>query len=193
MTLAGSLAMATGIGRGEASTNLYPDPADKLYPDWKKLDEAVRIWWQGDLHRADENAIRNDPKKTLPFLPNPYSSGAGSQEKFPEIYSWDTQFINLALLAHNRADIVRWHILDQFSMIDRFGKVLNGNRNFYVGRGQPPLLPWSFQSYLVAQQDDELAIRAYPSLEREYTEYWNRLRSCGADRALHLPRRFRHG
>jgi alpha,alpha-trehalase len=172
MTLAGSLAMATGIGRGDATTSLYPDSADDLYPRWKKLDDAIRTWWEGDLHRADESAIRNDPKKTLLFLPYPYSSGGGSEEKFPEIYGWDTQFINLALLAHDRSDIVRWHILDQLSMIDRFGKVLNGNRSFYVGRGQPPLLPWSVQNYLAAKQDDELAMRAYPSLEREYTAYW---------------------
>jgi alpha,alpha-trehalase len=58
-------------------------------------------------------------------------------------------------------------------MIDRFGKVLNGNRTFYLGRGQPPLLPWSVENYLAAKQDEELAQRAYPSLEREYTGYWN--------------------
>jgi alpha,alpha-trehalase len=171
---AGSLALATGIASSQASTIAVPDAADNLYPRWKKLDDAIRTWWDSDLHRADEAAVRNDPEKTLLFLPFPYSSGGGSEAKFPEIYGWDTQFINLALLEHDRPDIVRWHILDQLSMIDRFGKVLNGNRTFYLTRGQPPLLPWSVENYLAAKKDDEeLAIRAYPSLEREYTQYWN--------------------
>lgn len=176
MAVASSIAMATGMGQGEtAASSQEPalDGTDDLHARWLKLDNAIRTWWDGDLHTADENAIRNDTKKTLLFLPHPYSSGGGSQAAFPEIYGWDTQFINLALLAHGRTEIVRWHILDQLSMIDRFGKVLNGNRTYYLGRGQPPLLPWSVENYLAAKKDDELAVRAYPSLEREYSEYWN--------------------
>jgi alpha,alpha-trehalase len=171
-----SVALATALGHSEQAASSNPDSRDDLYARWKKLDDTIRTWWDGDLHQADETAIRNDPKKTLIFLPFPYSSGGGSQAAFPEIYGWDTQFIDLALLAHGRTDIVRWQILDQLSMIDRFGKVLNGNRTFYLGRGQPPLLPWSVQNYLLAKQDEDLAIRAYPSLEREYTGYW-----CGPD------------
>jgi alpha,alpha-trehalase len=171
---AGSFAVASGIGRSETLSLTTPDATDDLYPRWKKLDDAIRTWWEDDLHQADEKAIREDPKKTLIFLPFPYSSGGGSQTAFPEIYGWDTQFINVALLQHDRPDIVRWHILDQLSMIDRFGKVLNGNRTYYVTRGQPPLLPWSVENYLATKKDDdELAMRSYPSLEREYTSYWN--------------------
>lgn len=174
MAAAGSLAVATGAAHADSSSVFSPDSSDELCPRWKKLDDTIRTWWDGDLHQADEKAIREDPKKTLLFLPFPYSSGGGSQAAFPEIYGWDTQFINVALLAHGRPDIVRWHILNQLSMIDRFGKVLNGNRTFYIGRGQPPLLPWSVENYLAAEPDDEeLAVRAYPSLVREYTGYWN--------------------
>ena len=146
---------------------------EDLKARWQKLDAAVRGWWDGDIRRADENAIRDDPKKTLIFLPHPYISGGGSESAFPEIYGWDVQFVNLALLDHERSDLVRWHILDQLSMIDRFGMVLNGNRTYYTTRGQPPLLPWSVENYLAVKKDDELALRAYPSLEREYTKYWN--------------------
>lgn len=172
MTAGSCLAMAAGALSPKSEAREDNNMSDPLFARWKKLDDAVRGWWEGDLHRADENAIRNDPKKTLLFLPFPYSSGGGSEAKFPEIYGWDTQFINLALLIHGRKDIVRWHILDQLSMIDRFGNVLNGNRTFYVGRGQPPLLPWSVENYVAATQDEEIAIQAYPSLEREYMGYW---------------------
>jgi alpha,alpha-trehalase len=59
-------------------------------------------------------------------------------------------------------------------MIQRFGKVLNGNRTFYKTRGQTPLLGWSVENYLkIRKDDDEIAMTAYPLLEREYVEYWN--------------------
>ena len=179
MAVAGTLAMATGLGRSEAAALASPQGEnssedENLKARWQKLDTAIRGWWDGDLHRATEEEVRNDPKKTLLFLPLPYISGGGSKAAFPEIYGWDTQFSNLALLAHDRPEIVRNNILDQLSMIDRFGMVLNGNRTFYITRGQPPLLAWSVENYLAAHKDDEeLAIRAYPSLEHAYVHYWN--------------------
>ncbi len=166
---AAAVAMATGLGRGESEVpaNVGAEgDADNLKPRWQKLDDAARGWWDGDLQRADEEAIRKDgsphsltptgepnpwshsPPKTLIFLPFPYSSGGGSVASFPEMYGWDTHFINLGLFAHDRTDIVRWNILNQLSMIGRFGKVLNGNRTFYLTRGQPPLLAMSIEKYL---------------------------------------------
>jgi alpha,alpha-trehalase len=180
LALAGTIATAARKCRGGAATTPTGWRSDDFGVDddlqarWKGLDSAIRGWWVGDLHHSTENEIRNDPGRTLLFLPFPYITAGGSESAFPEIYGWDTQFINLGLLAHDRADIVRWNILDQLSMIERFGKVLNGNRTFYATRGQPPLLAWSVENYLEAhKEDDELAMLAYPNLERAYREYWN--------------------
>lgn len=186
-----SVAMVTGPNQRASSAlasseAASPDEGD-LKARWQKLDNEIRKWWDGDLARADEEAIIADaepPKpgdkwkystpKSLLFLPFPYTTGGGSVASFPEIYGWDTAFSNLALLEHDRADIVRWNILDQLSMIQRFGKVLNGNRTFYKTRGQTPLLGWSVENYLkIRKDDDEIAMTAYPLLEREYVEYWN--------------------
>jgi alpha,alpha-trehalase len=69
---------------------------------------------------------------------------------------------------------VRWNILDQLFMIERFGKVLDGNRTFYMTRGQPPLLAMSVDKHLaVKKDDDEIAMLSYPLLERSYKGYWN--------------------
>ncbi|MGB7137338.1 MAG: trehalase family glycosidase, partial [Acidobacteriaceae bacterium] len=155
-------------------------------------DAAMRTWWDGDLERSTEEGIRRDargkpptpvgenhpwshsPAGSLLFLPFPYSSGGGSVGSFPEMYGWDDHFINLGLLAHDRTDIVRWNILDQLLMIERFGKVLNGNRTFYETRGQPPMLAMSVDKYLaVKKDDDEIAMLSYPLLERSYRGYWN--------------------
>ena len=176
----GALAISVKNGPSAAaqfatdSKNRAPADAADLNARWLKLDAAIRGWWDGDLHSATEPEIRNDPNKTLIFLPYPYTTAGGSQTAFPEIYGWDTQFINLGLLAHNRSDIVRRNILDQLSLIERFGMVPNGNRTFYLTRGQPPLLAWSVENYLAQKRDDnELAMLAYPLLERAYKDYWN--------------------
>lgn len=164
--------MAGLLPEAIAQTEAY-QPHGDLKARWQKLDDAIRGWWNDDVRKADEEAVRKDASNTLLFLPYPYISGGGSESAFPEIYGWDTQFTNCALLEHGRADIVRWHILNQLSQIDRFGMVLNGNRSFYVSRGQPPLLPWSVANYLEHTGDKGLALRAYPSLEAEYSNYWN--------------------
>jgi len=179
LAMAGAIATAAGKCRGElltaaaGSNGADAGSDDGLKTRWQKLDDTIRGWWAGDLHHATEQEVRNDPDKTLLYLPFPYITAGGSESAFPEIYGWDTQFINLALLAHNRSDIVRWNILDQLFMIERYGKVLNGNRTFYLTRGQPPLLAWSVENYLNEHKDDdELAMLAYPNLERSYTGYW---------------------
>lgn len=181
MVTAGAIGVLAGGSRSNAAVTETPPPEKRarenssgdLQGRWRKLDEAIRGWWNGDLHNAEENSIRKDPAKTLLFLPFPYSSAGGSHSAFPEMYGWDTQFINLALLVQNRADIVRWHILDQLFMIERYGKVLNGNRTYYLTRSQPPLWAWSIGNYLGVKNDDEVALLAYAELEREYTGYWN--------------------
>jgi alpha,alpha-trehalase len=197
LAFAGVAASAASLNRTAAAAvvgfgNQNAADEEDLKARWLKLDAAMRGWWDGDLERADEEAIRKDateppptpvgsnvpwshsPPKTLVYLPFPYSSGGGSVGSFPEMYGWDAHFINLGLFAHDRTDIVRWNILDQLAMIERFGKVLNGNRTFYETRGQPPLLAMSVEKYLeVKKDDDELALLAYPLLERSYTGYWN--------------------
>jgi alpha,alpha-trehalase len=178
MGIAGSIAMASGFSRSESSASgssavVNPENTDELYPRWQKLDTTIRGWWDGDLHRADEEAIRKDSEKTLLFLPHPYCSAGGSEAAFPEMYGWDTQFMNLALLAHGRTDIVKDHILNHLFMIDRYGMVLNGNRTYYLTRSQPPLWAWSVENYLAVKKDEDLALHAYASLQREYNHYWN--------------------
>ena len=170
-----SLAATPGFLRAASPASPFQQApsSDDLRARWQKLDDAVKSWWTTDLSSADESAVRRDPAKTLLYLPFPYSSAGGSEAAFPEMYGWDTQFMNIALLAHNRADIVSNHIRNDFFMIDRYGMVLNGNRTYYLTRSQPPLLAWSVEAYLHANDDPTLALQAYTALEREYLHYWN--------------------
>jgi alpha,alpha-trehalase len=144
---------------------------------WRALDAAVRGWWDGDTRTAQEADIREDPKGTLLFLPYPYSTAGGAESNFPEMYGWDTYFINRGLLLHDRADLVRAHILNHLFMLERYGKVLNGNRDYYLTRSQTPLLADSVHRYARSLEHPEadlaLLMRAYPLLAAEYRDYWN--------------------
>lgn len=136
------------------------------------LDAKIREWWDQDLHCAGETEIRDDPDKTLLFLPHPYITPGGSGSAFPEMYCWDTHFINLGLFAHDRLDLVRNHIVNQLFMIERNGMVLNGNRTYYLTRSQTPLLSESLRLYFDRSGDTDLLHMAYPLLKQEYRGYW---------------------
>jgi alpha,alpha-trehalase len=140
---------------------------------WQTLNEAVKGWWEGDLRTAQEGDIRADEAGTLLFLPYPYSTAGGSETVFPEMYGWDTYFINRGMLLHGRFELVRNHILNHLFMIARYGMVLNGNRSYYLSRSQTPLLADSVWHYAQHQDDPGLLMQAYPLLRLEYEGYWN--------------------
>ncbi|BDZ55764.1 alpha,alpha-trehalase [Agromyces marinus] len=140
--------------------------------EWRGLDALVETWWDQNLATATPEDVANDERGTLIELPRPYSTAGGGEGAFPEMYGWDTYFISLGMLEHGRADLVRDHLVNQLSMIDRFGMVLNGNRSYYLTRSQPPLTADSLVRYLDATGDLEFARESLRLLEKEYDEYW---------------------
>lgn len=139
---------------------------------WRALDTKIRGWWEQDRHTAGEEDVRRDPEGTLLFLPHPYITPGGAEKAFPEIYGWDTYYVNCALLAHDRADLARDNIRNQLFQIERFGMTLNGNRTWYRTRSQPPLWAEGVWRYFEATGDEDLLLQAYPLLKREYLGYW---------------------
>lgn len=176
-----------------------PKSRSALRASWEALDRAIRSWWDGDLQTAQEgdllpthqqatehpppqaldpeneafSAARENHADTLLFLPHPYVTAGGSTGAFAEMYGWDTYFINLGLMAHERFELVRNHHLNQLFMIERYGMVLNGNRTYYLTRSQTPLLAEGIRRYHAQHPDRDLLCRAYPLLKQEYRHYWN--------------------
>jgi len=64
--------------------------------------------------------------------------------RFREMYYWDSWFTMLGLQASGRQDLVEDMILDFGSLIDRYGRIPNGTRSYYLSRSQPPFF------YLIA-------------------------------------------
>ncbi|WP_169792089.1 trehalase family glycosidase [Jiangella muralis] len=151
------------------------DLRESLEQGWRPLDTQIRSWWDLDIASAAEADIRATPQGSEPllFLPFPYVRPGGAQGAFAAMYCWDTFFINEALLAHGRLDLVRNHILNYLFMIERFGYMPNSNDRATQTRSQTPVLPISIWKYYLATGDDDLLHRAYPLLKREYEDYWN--------------------
>jgi alpha,alpha-trehalase len=174
-------------GQKQPATSPYAD----LEPRWRKLDEQIRSWWEKDIGKADEAEVRADKSKTLLFLPLPFTTAAGNGSAYPDLYCWDTQFINQALLLHGQRAMVMNNVRNQLSLIDRVGFIPNGNRSFYLTRSQTPLLWWSVEALVATGtggKDLALAMEAFPRLEREFNDYWRapHLTPTGLSRAFDL-------
>ncbi|HPN36221.1 MAG TPA: trehalase family glycosidase [bacterium] len=163
-----------------------------MQEQWQALDRRIQTWWDAELHTAREQDLM-DPKSheiwspteehrqrkmnkpqlpTLLYLPFPYITAGGGEAAFPEMYCWDTYFINRALALHGRFEIIRHHILNQLFLIERYGMVLTGNRTYYLGRSQTPLHSDSVLLYYEHTRDLDMISRAYPVLKQEYQGYW---------------------
>lgn len=139
--------------------------------NWRALDDEIRSWWDDDLV-GPERAVTATPDAFA--LPRPYVAGAapGSPSWYLTMFNWDAHFINLALLVHDRPEIVDDHLENFLWLIDRFGFVPNGNQTGLSTRSQPPLAIESFWARLRERGDRAMITRAYTGFTREYEGYW---------------------
>jgi alpha,alpha-trehalase len=135
------------------------------------LDALIRANWDRDVVRSDDP--RRLAVKSID-LPHPWVAGAAptSPDWYTTMFSWDTYFSNLALMVHDRIDLVRGNIENYLYLVERFGYMPNGNEEPLSTRSQTPLFVDSILRYIRATDDRELLARAYPTLVREYREYW---------------------
>lgn len=60
--------------------------------------------------------------------------------RFNELYNWDSYFISLGLVVDNMVDLAKGTVDHFIFEIKHYGKILNGNRTYYLMRAQPPFL-----------------------------------------------------
>ena len=60
--------------------------------------------------------------------------------RFNELYGWDSYMESLGLLIDGRVDICESMARNFCFCIKHYGKILNANRSYYLGRSQPPFL-----------------------------------------------------
>jgi alpha,alpha-trehalase len=104
------------------------------------------------------------PYSSLLALPEPYVVPGG---RFREMYYWDSYFTMLGLARSGRQDLLEHMVRDFAYLIDTYGHVPNGTRNYYLSRSQPPF--FFAMVGLVNAKDPAAAYARYlPQLRREY-------------------------
>jgi len=100
-------------------------------------------------------------------LPRPYVVPGG---RFNEMYYWDSYFTMVGLQASGEHDLVR-DMCDNFAfLIERYGHIPNGTRNYYLSRSQPPFFAAMVE--LVALHDGPQTYGKYrDALQKEY-DFW---------------------
>lgn len=111
--------------------------------------------------------VQQDTNSTLLQLPYPYIVPGG---RFREIYYWDSYFTMLGLKVSGENETIENMVKNFAFLINEYGHIPNGNRNYYLSRSQPPF--FSLMVDLLAENKNKEVYKAYlPVLLKEY-DYW---------------------
>ena len=95
--------------------------------------------------------------------------------RFNELYNWDACFCTLGML-DSHPHIVKSMIRHFIFEIKHYGKVLNANRSYYLGRSQPPILTdlatRTYHATKLEPDAKELFMLAILAAIKEYHNLW---------------------
>lgn len=74
--------------------------------------------------------------------------------RFNEMYGWDSYMETIGLIVDGRVDLAKSMAKNFCFCIKHYGKILNANRTYYLGRTQPPFLT-------------DMALRVYEKIRHE--------------------------
>ncbi|KAL8908402.1 MAG: hypothetical protein Q9207_000821 [Kuettlingeria erythrocarpa] len=96
-------------------------------------------------------------------------------DQFNELYNWDACFCALGML-DTHLPVVKGIIKNFIFEIKHYGKVLNANRSYYLGRAQPPFFTWlALKTFDKTQHEpDALSLlkSAILAARKEYLGWW---------------------
>lgn len=107
-------------------------------------------------------------KSSLLPLPHPYVVPGG---RFREMYYWDSYYTMVGLGESGRMDLLRNMADNVAYLIDTYGHVPNGSRNYYLSRSQPPV--FGLMTELFKENGVSHARRYLPQMLKEHA-YWMR-------------------
>jgi alpha,alpha-trehalase len=140
----------------------FPQPKTSGYST--NIDEGIVAHIRKLWTVLSRNADTSEESSSLIALPHPYIVPGG---RFAEVYYWDTYFTMLGMVRHGLLVEVE-HLIDNFSyLIQTIGYIPNGNRDYYIGRSQPPF--FCLMVELLAEYKGDAIYKKYiVSIETEY-------------------------
>ncbi|HEV7330617.1 MAG TPA: alpha,alpha-trehalase TreA [Flavisolibacter sp.] len=146
----------------QANFYLPANPETKIQKGISLRQHLASLWTT--LTRPKDSVRQNS--SLLP-LPGAYVVPGG---RFREIYYWDSYFTMQGLAVNNRYDLIG-DMLDNFQyLIETYGHIPNGNRNYYLSRSQPPFFALMVELLAMAK-GDTIFRKYFPALEKEYA-FW---------------------
>lgn len=144
--------------------------------DIKKVHDFIAASWN--------KTVRFSPEDTGTLIGLPYRYTVPSMnDSFQEMYYWDTFFTGEGLIADGYVDLAQLNVENMLYMVERYGKMLNGNRTFFENRSQPPYLSKMVEHIYLKTHDKEWLKKVLPGLKKEYF-FWmtRRLTPIGLNR-----------
>ena len=132
------------------------------------LRAHIRALWRQLTRQPAEPA----PGSSALALPEPYVVPGG---RFREIYYWDSYFTMLGLKADRQQALIESMLADFTNLIERYGHIPNGTRNYYLSRSQPPF--FALMLDLSVDVNPALAKRRLAALRAEHA-FWMHGRGC---------------
>jgi alpha,alpha-trehalase len=146
-----------------ATATAATSPASKPSTERVAIARHIDLLWD-QLTRSSKTAPRYS---SLLTLPEPYVVPGG---RFREMYYWDSYFTMLGLEQSGRQDLAE-HMVRNFAyLIDTYGHIPNGTRNYYLSRSQPPFF-FAMVGLLTPQDPAASYARYLAELRREYA-FW---------------------
>lgn len=162
-----------------------PDPkfqpeADGRWPVYvprtaktEEIEDALRREMPADGFKTiDIQPLPSDSadmkEQGLLYLPKPYVVPGG---RFNEMYGWDSYFIQVGLLRDGELQLAKNMADDFIYEVKNYGKILNANRSYYLGRSQPPFLTQMVLGVYQKTHDKDWLADALPAV-LAYHEFW---------------------
>ena len=116
---------------------------------------------------------------TLIALPYPFTTPCAAGH-FQEMYYWDTYFTNKGLYLLGKGEQAVNNIKNMAWILEKYGKIPNGNRTWYLNHSQPPFFGCMLEDALTAAPDLISVKEAFQWLQKEYL-FWqtNRMTESG--------------
>lgn len=153
-------------------------PAMGLDVQWLPQGKMTADFIQGINHKPGILALdmgppqlkaQGNPKQLQGF---PFIVPGGC---FNELYNWDSCFCALGML-DTHMNVVKGIVRNLIFEIKHYGKMLNANRSYYLGRAQPPLLTWLALKVFERAKHEPDALEnlksAILAARKEYLEWW---------------------
>lgn len=132
------------------------------------MNEKIRNFIEENL----EKTVRYEPESSGTLIGLPYKHTVPCVDnKFQELYYWDTYFVNAGLIKLKKIDLAKSNIDNMFYLVDKYGFMPNGSRTFYLNRSQPPFLSLMVRELYEVTKDNAWLKFAYMMLTKEY-EFW---------------------